>query len=186
MIFFLLLLLIATSAHRKAAAAGIDIYGPIPDDYIHKDGSAYHFAEGSNASIWVHAQFDISHKQRVEKRQTPTTGPAHIGISLWTSPGITGLSFWIDDVVYNTPYYSIWPFDFLSVGIAYRSLDYDEQLDLSYGKGDERCGLYLYSPGVMPVQSWTQWDTQPVTCFRLWVNLGAPVWRTWFLDGVRG
>lgn len=46
-------------SHQRAAAAGIDIYGEIPEDYTHKNGSAYHFAEGSNASTWARAQLDI-------------------------------------------------------------------------------------------------------------------------------
>lgn len=48
-------------SHQKAAAAGIDIYGAIPEDYTHKNGSIYHFEEGSNASTWARAQIDIKH-----------------------------------------------------------------------------------------------------------------------------
>ena len=48
-------------SHQRAAAAGIDIYGEIPGDYIHKNGSIYHFAEGSNAATWARAQLDIKH-----------------------------------------------------------------------------------------------------------------------------
>jgi hypothetical protein len=46
------------ASHLAAAAAGIDIYGEIPFDYLHKNGSTYHFAPGTNASIWVRAQID--------------------------------------------------------------------------------------------------------------------------------
>lgn len=75
-------------SHIRAAAAGIDIYGEIPNDYVHKDGSACFVLEGSNASIWVHAQLDIPPVQGPQKRQVSTQqsssvqSPLHHSITL--------------------------------------------------------------------------------------------------------
>ena len=56
-------------SHLNATRAGIDIYGPIPNDYTHQEGSVYSFEAGSNASIWVRAQLDITAYPNLDKRQ---------------------------------------------------------------------------------------------------------------------
>jgi hypothetical protein len=76
------------ASHLAAAAAGIDIDGEIPSDYLHKNGSAYHFAPGSNASIWVRAQIDkpwAPPNETLSKRQVGSVG--HLNINpLFPSP----------------------------------------------------------------------------------------------------
>lgn len=71
-------------SHQKAAAAGIDIYGPIPDDYTHNNGSTYHFLEGSNAAKWARAQLDIKPEEIPQKRWVRGT-IIHLEVAM-TSP----------------------------------------------------------------------------------------------------
>ena len=60
---------VVPESHLNAARAGIDIYGPIPADYTHQEGSMYRFEAGSNASIWVRAQLDITARPNLHERQ---------------------------------------------------------------------------------------------------------------------
>ena len=52
----------------NATAAGIDVHGPIPEDYTRKEGAIYHFAAGSNASTWARAQLDLESYSKLHKR----------------------------------------------------------------------------------------------------------------------
>ncbi|MCJ1246127.1 hypothetical protein MMC30_003332 [Trapelia coarctata] len=156
-------------SHLKAAAAGIDIYGEIPGDYIQKNGSIYHFAEGSNASTWARAQLDIKHDSNppdVQKRWVFSG----VGIGMWSESDVKGYGVWFDNVAYGASYFSSSAdMQFKSVGISYRGL-YDgiEQLDFSISDGTSLCGKFVYTCG--KIEGPEYWNTEPVSCFRLWLR----------------
>ena len=54
----------------NALVAGVDPYGPIPEDYGYRVRQGYHFAAGSNASLWVLAQLDMVGRPVQQKRAT--------------------------------------------------------------------------------------------------------------------
>ena len=39
--------------------AGVDPYGPIPNDYDKQENGTYSFSAGSKASLWASAQIDL-------------------------------------------------------------------------------------------------------------------------------
>ncbi|MCJ1246105.1 hypothetical protein MMC30_003310 [Trapelia coarctata] len=113
---------------------------------------------------------------------TPPQIPGPIGIGLYTAPGIDGLAFYTDAVRYNINYSA--PHiskRFLGVLVTHRGLArwqaagglwFGDQLDLGtyLGEGDDPCERFVYSGGAVE-GAYSRWDTQPVSCFRLWRNL---------------
>ncbi|MCJ1243179.1 hypothetical protein MMC30_000376 [Trapelia coarctata] len=124
----------------NATAAGIDVYG-------------------SKASLWVKAQIDIAAHPILSKRQ----GYANIGIGMFAQDWCNGQGACFDDVVYGVNSYA--NLNMYSVGINYRGLRSNEQLDFSQLSGNDWCGRYLYSAGYMtPVGCF---NSQAINCFRL-------------------
>jgi hypothetical protein len=82
-----------------------------------------------------------------------------------------GNGYWVNNVAYDGNYWpNTWPQEYISVGISYRGLiDGVEQLDFSQLGGDQNeCGVYRYSAQKVPEPQC--WNSQPVTCFRLWLG----------------
>lgn len=131
----------------KAKDAGIDVYGPIPDDYLDydKETGRYHFGPGSNASLWVDAQSFIDHDTALEKRQ----GWANIGIGMWAQNNCGGEGYYFDNVQYNVHHYAT--VNLYSYRINYRGIRSNEQLDFSRLNGGDWCGTYSFTA---PAVSW--------------------------------
>jgi hypothetical protein len=183
------------ASHLAAAAAGIDIYGEIPSDYLHKNGSAYHFAPGSNASIWVRAQIDkpwsppnstLSERQVGSVSHPPfsSSPPSYpinlltaslpqyaysgLAIGVWGDYACQGYGTWIDNVEYIIDDYATPYAGFYSTAIAYRAMYSWEHLDYSTWNGISYCGDYLYSAGYETPPGC--WSSMQFYCFRLWYD----------------
>ncbi|MCJ1377615.1 hypothetical protein MMC17_000710 [Xylographa soralifera] len=152
----------------NAIAAGIDPYGPIPEDYTHRVGEGYHTTAGSNASLWVLAQLDMVGLSVQQKRTTEGFMlPSGIGLGWFVGPGCSGDGTWFDNVLYDVQYDGA-PQIYNVVGMSYRSLLANEQLDFSRSTVDA-CDTYLYSAGY-ETPAGQCWDSQPFSCFRLWYH----------------
>ncbi|KAK5998943.1 hypothetical protein PT974_01327 [Cladobotryum mycophilum] len=147
-----------------AKAKGVDVFGPIPNDAVKVKDGHYTAEPGSDAWHWIRAQIDIpngSHPDdaEIEKRQ----GPANIGIGMFAQDSCRGQAAWFDDVTYNVNCYNT--VNMYSVGISYRGLRNNEQLDFSRLSGNDWCGKYLYTAGKnTPVGCF---NSQAINCFRL-------------------
>ncbi|PNP50588.1 hypothetical protein THARTR1_08804 [Trichoderma harzianum] len=142
----------------NATAKGIDVFGPIPDDAVKAHEGFYTAEEGTDAWAWIRAQIDIpSHaRPETEKRQNY----ANIGIGMFAQD-------WCKWTLV-TPARSIQHYvtlNMYSVGISYRGLRSNEQLDFSRQAGSDWCGKYLYSAGKnTPVGCF---NSQAINCYRL-------------------
>jgi len=132
-------------AIEYAKANGIDLAGPIPDDYTsyNEEEGRYDFEAGSQASAWARAQVAAVELNipSFAKRANSTSG---VGIGMWQGPWCSGAGFYINEVLYNVAYVSTTPL--YSVGVSRRTLVPREQLDFSKlnGNGDY-CGTYAYT-----------------------------------------
>ncbi|KOS22319.1 hypothetical protein ESCO_001602 [Escovopsis weberi] len=156
----------STSSIADAEAHGVDVFGPIPADAVKTPEGHYTAEEGTQAWRWIRAQIDIPNgahpDDKVEKRQ----GAANIGIGMFAKDSCTGQAAWFDDVTYNVNSYAT--INMYSVGISYRGLRSNEQLDFSRLNGNDWCGTYLYSAGQnTPVGCF---NSQAINCFRLWLH----------------
>ncbi|WQF82339.1 hypothetical protein CDEST_07353 [Colletotrichum destructivum] len=134
----------------NATALGVDVYGQIPADAVRvSDGS--HTAEpGSQAWAWIRAQIDlpntletrneIENRAALEKRQA-----ANIGIGMFSQDWCKshfdtgqGKAAWFDNAGYNIHHIS--HDNMFSVGISYRGLRSNEQLDFSKFANNDLCG----------------------------------------------
>ncbi|KAI5805462.1 hypothetical protein DFH27DRAFT_523956 [Peziza echinospora] len=152
------------SALADAEALGVDVNGPIPNDYTKYDPAEgrYEFAEGTKAAAWVRGQIAISERPDLDKRQGTS-----IGIGMWGGDWCTGGGVYWNDVIYNVAY--VTPDLMYSTGISRRGLRANEHLDYSRsnGKGD-LCGIYDHS-AKPPVGVGSCWNTFVINCFRLWI-----------------
>ncbi|RFU82183.1 amidohydrolase [Trichoderma arundinaceum] len=145
----------------NATAKGIDVFGPIPGDAVQADNGYWTAEEGTDAWAWIRAQIDIpSHaRPQSEKRQNY----ANIGIGMFAQDWCTGQAGWWDDVTYDVQHYVT--LNMFSVGISYRGLRSNEQLDFSRQSGNDWCGQYLYSAGQnTPIGCF---NSQAINCYRL-------------------
>jgi len=152
-----------TTSIEDCKKAGVDPYGPIPTDYDSNDNGKYFFSPGSKASLWARAQVDLEGTPHAKRQGS---GPANIGIGCWAQDWCTGQGVWVDDVNYNVDYYTT--FYCYSVGISYRGLRSNEQLDFSVLSGSNWCGTYIYSAA--PYTPVGCWNSQALTCWRLWLT----------------
>lgn len=136
----------ADDIFAKCKEAGVDPYGQIPGDYTSYDKTThtYHFSAGSKCALWAAAQVYTDDKKH-EKRQG--SGPANIGIGMWAQDNCAGEGVWVDDVNYNVNTYAT--LNLYSVLIKYRGLRNNEHLDFSRLSGNDWCGQYLYSAGLV-------------------------------------
>ncbi|MCJ1420554.1 hypothetical protein MMC32_006911 [Xylographa parallela] len=152
----------------NAIAAGVDPYGPIPEDYTHRVGDGYHTTAGTNASLWVLAQLDMIGRPAQQKRTTEGFYlPSGIGLGWFAGPGCSGDGTWFDNVLYDVQYDGA-PELYNVVGMGSRNLLANEQLDFSRNTIDG-CDTYLYSAGY-ETPAGQCWDSQPLNCFRLWYH----------------
>ncbi|KAL7782638.1 hypothetical protein V8C43DRAFT_310162 [Trichoderma afarasin] len=145
----------------NATAKGIDVFGPIPDDAVKAHEGFYTAEEGTDAWAWIRAQIDIPAHARpaTEKRQNY----ANIGIGMFAQDWCNGQAGWWDDVTYDVQHYVT--LNMFSVGISYRGLRSNEQLDFSRQVGSDWCGKYLYSAGKnTPIGCF---NSQAINCYRL-------------------
>lgn len=142
---------------------GIDVAGPIPGDATAVPGG-FTFTSDSNASHWVRAQVELT-PQKLGKRIN-----AHIGIGMFSEKWCGGDGAWFDNVRYGVN--SVGNREYKSVGISYRALRSDEQLDFSKTVKSDKCGNYLYSAGKKtPIGCF---NSQPITCLRLTSTVRLP------------
>ena len=130
---------------ETAEALGVDISGPIPDDYTAYDTitGAYQFDAGTKASAWVAAQLTAANaRDRLQKRQG--SGSSYLPLAVYTGAGCTAGGWYVPDVQYNEPYWT-----------TYNSVSYwlggglllPEQLDFSAkptANSTEYCGLFRF------------------------------------------
>ncbi|KAM0277205.1 hypothetical protein ACHAQH_005988 [Verticillium albo-atrum] len=128
---------------KNAAALGVDIYGPIPDDGVVHDGHVT--AEpGTKAWAWIRAQADIDWKHvSKEKRDAvlKRQGWANIGIGMYAQDNCQGQASYFDNVEYGTHNYDV--VNYYSIGIHYRGLRDGEKLDTFRQAGDDWCGTFV-------------------------------------------
>ncbi|KAF9871152.1 hypothetical protein CkaCkLH20_11321 [Colletotrichum karsti] len=147
----------------NATAMGVDVYGTIPDDAVKVADGHYSAEPGSKAWAWIRAQIDLGNSEEtrseIEKRQEW----ANIGIGMFAQDGCTGQAGWFDNVIYGNQH--VVNLNMFSVGISYRGLRSNEQLDFSRLSGSDWCGKYLYSAGKnTPIGCF---NSQAINCFRL-------------------
>ncbi|EGR50068.1 hypothetical protein MKX07_007821 [Trichoderma sp. CBMAI-0711] len=145
----------------NATAKGIDVFGPIPDDAVKTDAGYWTAEEGTDAWAWIRAQIDIPAHAHPESTKRQTF--ANIGIGMFAQDWCTGQAGWFDNVSYDVQH--VVHVNMFSVGISYRGLRSNEQLDFSRLSGSDWCGQYLYSAGQnTPVGCF---NSQLINCFRL-------------------
>lgn len=150
---------------------GIDVAGPIPADATAIPGG-FTFTADSDASHWARAQVNLA-PQKLAKRIN-----ANIGIGMFTGDWCGGDGAWFDNVRYGNN--NIGSREYKSVGISYRALRSDEQLDFSKTAKSDKCGNYRYSAGKQtPVGCF---NSQPITCLRLTSTVRLPPYYSW-LEG---
>ncbi|OBR10914.1 Amidohydrolase [Colletotrichum higginsianum IMI 349063] len=147
----------------NATALGIDVYGAIPEDAVKVADGHYTAEPGTNAWAWIRAQIDLpdtAHtRSENEKRQW-----ANIGIGMFAQDWCNGQSSWFDNVQYNV--HHVDAVNMFSVGISYRGLRGNEQLDFSRRSGNgDLCGQYLYS--AQPNTPIGCFNSQLINCFNL-------------------
>ncbi|KAL0941654.1 uncharacterized protein CTRU02_204417 [Colletotrichum truncatum] len=147
----------------NATALGVDVYGSIPDDATKVTDGHYTAEPGTKAWAWIRAQIDLPNtaetRSEIEKRQ----GWANIGIGMFAQDWCSGQAGWFDNVIYGNQ--NVVHLNMFSVGISYRGLRSNEQLDFSKLSGSDWCGTYLYSAGQnTPVGCF---NSQAINCFRL-------------------
>ncbi|KAF6839537.1 hypothetical protein CMUS01_04247 [Colletotrichum musicola] len=146
----------------NATALGVDVYGSIPSDAVEIQAGQYTAEPGTKAWAWIRAQIDLPASEEVEKRQTW----ANIGIGMFAQDWCNGQAAWFDNVQYGVQHYDT--VNHFSVGISYRGLRSNEQLDFSRRNGNDWCGTYLYSAGQnTPVGCF---NSQLINCFRLTIR----------------
>ncbi|KAK2606057.1 hypothetical protein QQS21_003575 [Conoideocrella luteorostrata] len=126
----------------RAIARGIDIHGPIPSDAVKVEEGHWTAQPGTEAWDWIRAQIDMKPEEHTatEKREY-----ANIGIGMFAQDSCRGEASWFDNVQYDVQH--VGHTNYYSVGISYRGLRSNEQLDFSRLQGNDWCGRYLYSAG---------------------------------------
>lgn len=154
------------------AKRGIDVSGPIPGDSTAIEGG-FTFTADSDASHWVRAQFALAPEQLSKRYHY-----ANVGVGMFAQNGCTGDGAWFNNVIYGNQ--NVGGRDYKSVGISYRALRSDEQLDFSSKSGADQCAVYRYSAGKRtPVGCF---NSQVINCLRL----TSTVWMASHLFGVDG
>lgn len=151
-----------TGSIARAVARGIDVYGSIPSDAVKIADGHYTAEPGTKAWDWIRAQID---RQPGEVDGNKKREYANIGIGMFAQDWCTvfslnhsalsllllimgignGQAAWFDNVQYDAQHYDT--VNHFSVGISYRGLRSNEQLDFSGRNGGDWCGTYLYSAG---------------------------------------
>ncbi|KAI5783945.1 hypothetical protein DFH27DRAFT_505737 [Peziza echinospora] len=162
-------------AIEEAKGLGIDIAGPIPDDYTKFDAETgrYEFAGGSKAGAWARAQLAASALEEGGETSGLQKRASGVGLGMWTGTWCSGSGWYIPDMNYGTTYFSP-STAYISVGISGRSLGNWEQLDFStwttcptHGCSPVACGQYLYSAGTYTPPGC--WNSMSYTCAKLWL-----------------
>ncbi|TIC97879.1 hypothetical protein CH35J_007559 [Colletotrichum higginsianum] len=152
----------------NATALGVDVYGQIPADAVRVSDGSYTAEPGSQAWAWIRAQIDlpntletrneIENRAALEKRQA-----ANIGIGMFSQDWCQGKAAWFDNAGYNIHHIS--HDNMFSVGISYRGLRSNEQLDFSKFANNDLCGKYVFTAGQnTPVGCF---NSQLINCFHL-------------------
>jgi hypothetical protein len=71
-------------SHANATALGVDIFGPIPDDYTKVDDHIV-ADPGSKAYAWIRARIDVDWDKVSD--DVKIADYANIGVGMWTSTG---------------------------------------------------------------------------------------------------
>ncbi|EQB54058.1 amidohydrolase [Colletotrichum gloeosporioides Cg-14] len=150
----------------NATAMGVDVYGVIPDDAVKVTEDQYTAEPGTKAWAWIRAQIDLPNtdetRRQIEKRQ----GWANIGIGMFSQDWCNDQAGWVDNVIYGYNCYV--DSNMYSVGISYRGLRSNEQLDFSRLSGNDWCRTYLHSAGHNTPTGC--FNSQAINCFRLTVH----------------
>ncbi|CAG9983562.1 unnamed protein product [Clonostachys byssicola] len=146
----------------NATALGVDIYGPIPDDYTKVDDHIV-ADPGSKAYAWIRARIDVDWDKVSD--DVKAADYANIGVGMWTSTGCSGsVSYW-SNIEYNPWFYWNTASNFYSVGTDKRAFSWRERLDLYRRAGDNQCGTYTeYVQGPAGPGCW---NGGPFNCFSL-------------------
>ncbi|ELQ35917.1 hypothetical protein M0657_012176 [Pyricularia oryzae] len=156
---------------KNATLLGVDIFGPMPDDY-EVVGEGLNKAEpGSKSWAWLRAQIDMSpedvpahRRAEVEKRQSGRS----VTVNAYTGYDCFGTNFFSNPTSYNVHYYHS-VLRFTSFGIGGRNLGSREQLDFSNFQGNDACGLWIATRTFSPVGCNGQVG-RSFACWRLWLN----------------
>ena len=116
-----------------ALAAGVDPYGPIPDDYTSYVNGTYHFEAHTATSLWVRAQGDLPPPSEVQPQRR---GLAGIGLGGFEDEACALGGGWTDDIVMGDQYMSNDHQQYHSYVIRTRDMAPGEQLDFSYKATD--------------------------------------------------